>query len=74
MFSEEAASERTEIDGVDLSPFSQPKKRSNTGKTYSRKRLIHWVTKESGQQSRKFVHSMLNSEAEPFDDRSETGL
>uniref|UniRef100_A0A3B4FWA3 Treslin N-terminal domain-containing protein n=1 Tax=Pundamilia nyererei TaxID=303518 RepID=A0A3B4FWA3_9CICH len=32
---------RTEIDGVDLSPFSQPKKRSNTGKTYSRKRLIH---------------------------------
>ncbi|XP_005460037.1 treslin isoform X1 [Oreochromis niloticus] len=40
-FREEAASQRTEIDGVDLSPFSQPKKRSNTGKTYSRKRLIH---------------------------------
>ncbi|XP_030586525.1 treslin isoform X2 [Archocentrus centrarchus] len=38
-FADEAASERTEEGGVDISPFSQPVKRSNTGKTYSRKRL-----------------------------------
>ncbi|XP_041853547.1 treslin [Melanotaenia boesemani] len=40
-FKDEAASGRTEVDGLDLAPFSQPVRRSNTGKTYSRKRLIH---------------------------------
>ncbi|XP_044048596.1 treslin isoform X2 [Siniperca chuatsi] len=41
-FKDEAASgRRIEVDGVDLSPFSQPITRSNTGKTYSRKRLLH---------------------------------
>ncbi|XP_042352792.1 treslin [Plectropomus leopardus] len=41
-FKDEAASgRRIEVDGVDVSPFSQPIKRSNTGRTYSRKRLLH---------------------------------
>ncbi|XP_045892983.1 treslin [Micropterus dolomieu] len=41
-FKDEAASgRRIEVDAVDLSPFSQPVTRSNTGKTYSRKRLLH---------------------------------
>ncbi|XP_039989565.1 treslin [Xiphias gladius] len=41
-FKDEAASGRTrEVDGVEVSPFSQPVRRSNTGKTYSRKRLLH---------------------------------
>uniref|UniRef100_UPI0037E73641 treslin n=1 Tax=Semicossyphus pulcher TaxID=241346 RepID=UPI0037E73641 len=40
-FKDEAASgRRVEVDGVELSPFSQPIRRSNTGKTYSRKRLL----------------------------------
>ncbi|XP_044212796.1 treslin [Thunnus albacares] len=39
-FKDEAASERRmEID-VEVSPFSQPMRRSTTGKTYSRKRLL----------------------------------
>ncbi|XP_049431138.1 treslin isoform X2 [Epinephelus fuscoguttatus] len=38
---EAASGRRVEVDGVDLSPFSQPIKRSNTGRTYSRKRLLH---------------------------------
>ncbi|XP_054476516.1 treslin [Anoplopoma fimbria] len=41
-FKDEAASGRKmDADGVDGSPFSQPIRRSNTGKTYSRKRLLH---------------------------------
>ncbi|XP_071348126.1 treslin isoform X2 [Trachinotus anak] len=40
-FKDEVASVRREVDGVDVSPFSQPMTRSNTGKTYSRKRLLH---------------------------------
>ncbi|XP_075946106.1 treslin [Anarhichas minor] len=41
-FKDEASSGRTvEVDGVDGSPFSQPIRHSNTGKTYSRKRLLH---------------------------------
>ncbi|XP_023125021.2 treslin isoform X2 [Amphiprion ocellaris] len=41
-FKDEAATgKRMEVEGVDLSPLSQPLKRSNTGKTYSRKRLLH---------------------------------
>ncbi|XP_074489924.1 treslin isoform X1 [Sebastes fasciatus] len=42
-FKDEAASGRKmEADEVDLSPFSQPvSRRSNTGKSYSRKRLLH---------------------------------
>ncbi|XP_047208805.1 treslin isoform X2 [Girardinichthys multiradiatus] len=41
-FKDEAASGKTEYE-PDLSPFSlfQPTRRSNTGKTYSRKRLLH---------------------------------
>ncbi|KAM4734842.1 treslin isoform 2-T2 [Anableps anableps] len=41
-FQDEAASGRTEHE-LELSPFSlsQPTRRSNTGKTYSRKRLLH---------------------------------
>ncbi|XP_051808511.1 treslin isoform X2 [Acanthochromis polyacanthus] len=38
---ESATGKRMEVEGADLSPFSQPLKRSNTGKTYSRKRLLH---------------------------------
>nr|XP_046249890.1 treslin [Scatophagus argus] len=41
-FIDEAASgRRREDDGVELSPLSLPMRRSNTGKTYSRKRLLH---------------------------------
>ncbi|XP_028286050.1 treslin isoform X2 [Parambassis ranga] len=41
-FKDEAAMGKgTEVDEVDRSSFSQPIKRSNTGKTYSRKRLLH---------------------------------
>ncbi|CAJ1055984.1 LOW QUALITY PROTEIN: treslin [Xyrichtys novacula] len=41
-FKDEAASgRRAEVDGVELSPFSQPIRRSTTGKSYSRKRLLH---------------------------------
>ncbi|XP_069019576.1 treslin [Embiotoca jacksoni] len=41
-FKDEAASGRKpEGDAVDLSPFNQPVQRSNPGKTYSRKRLLH---------------------------------
>ncbi|XP_040895306.1 treslin isoform X2 [Toxotes jaculatrix] len=41
-FKDEVASgRRIEVDGVEVSPFSQPVRRSNTGKTYSRKRLLH---------------------------------
>lgn len=38
---EAATGKRTEVDEVDRSPFSLPIKRSNTEKTYSRKRLLH---------------------------------
>ncbi|KAM4572952.1 treslin [Odontesthes bonariensis] len=41
LFKDEAASGRTEAGGEDHSPFRQPIGRSNTGKTYSRKRLLH---------------------------------
>uniref|UniRef100_A0A3Q3NCT1 TopBP1-interacting, checkpoint, and replication regulator n=1 Tax=Mastacembelus armatus TaxID=205130 RepID=A0A3Q3NCT1_9TELE len=38
----EAVSGRmVEVDGLDVSPFSQSIRRSNTGRTYSRKRLLH---------------------------------
>ncbi|XP_070829316.1 treslin [Chaetodon trifascialis] len=40
-FKDEAASGRRIDDGVEVCPFSQPKRRSNTGKSYSRKRLLH---------------------------------
>ncbi|XP_041651864.1 treslin [Cheilinus undulatus] len=41
-FKDEASSGKgMEVDGVELSPFSQPIRRSNTGRNYSRKRLIH---------------------------------
>ncbi|XP_018541184.2 LOW QUALITY PROTEIN: treslin [Lates calcarifer] len=41
-FKDDAASgRRMEVDGVEVSPFSQPIRRSNTGKSYSRKRLLH---------------------------------
>nr|XP_019934839.1 PREDICTED: treslin [Paralichthys olivaceus] len=41
-YKDEAASgQRNEMDGGDHSPFSQPVRRSNKGKTYSRKRLLH---------------------------------
>ncbi|XP_074532961.1 treslin isoform X2 [Halichoeres trimaculatus] len=40
-YKDEASSgRRPDVDGVELSPFSQPIRRSNTGKTYSRKRLL----------------------------------
>ncbi|XP_047453301.1 treslin isoform X2 [Mugil cephalus] len=41
-FQDESASGRRteEVDGVEPSPYSQPIKRQNTGRTYSRKRLI----------------------------------
>ncbi|XP_034542262.1 treslin isoform X1 [Notolabrus celidotus] len=37
---ESSSVRRVEVDGVERSPFSQPIRRSNTGKTYSRKRLL----------------------------------
>ncbi|XP_060932902.1 treslin [Limanda limanda] len=41
-FKDEAASgQRLEVDGGDHSPFSQPIRSSNKGKSYSRKRLLH---------------------------------
>ncbi|CAB1446695.1 unnamed protein product [Pleuronectes platessa] len=41
-FKDEAASgQRLEVDGGDHSPFSQPIRLSNKGKSYSRKRLLH---------------------------------
>ncbi|XP_060892071.1 treslin [Labrus mixtus] len=40
IFKDEAASGR-EVDGVERSPLGQPIRRSNTGGTYSRKRLLH---------------------------------
>ncbi|AWP08000.1 putative treslin [Scophthalmus maximus] len=41
-FKDEAASgRRAEGDGVNVSPLSQPVRRSNTGRTHSRKRLLH---------------------------------
>uniref|UniRef100_A0A3B4T330 TOPBP1 interacting checkpoint and replication regulator n=1 Tax=Seriola dumerili TaxID=41447 RepID=A0A3B4T330_SERDU len=39
-FKDEVASGRREVDGADVSPFSQRMRRSNTGKTFSRKRLL----------------------------------
>ncbi|XP_029290437.1 LOW QUALITY PROTEIN: treslin [Cottoperca gobio] len=38
---EAASGRRIEVDGVDRSPFSLPIRLSNTGKSYSRKRLLH---------------------------------
>ncbi|KAK2842631.1 hypothetical protein Q5P01_012831 [Channa striata] len=41
-FKDEAASgRRIQVEGVDRSPFSQPVRRSDKGRTYSRKRLLH---------------------------------
>ncbi|XP_035521760.1 treslin [Morone saxatilis] len=41
-FKDEAAlARRVDVDDVELSPFSQPARHSSTGKTYSRKRLLH---------------------------------
>ncbi|XP_070686769.1 treslin [Pempheris klunzingeri] len=40
-FKDEAASGKTESEDVELSPFSQPINRSNAGRTYTRKRLLH---------------------------------
>ncbi|XP_072242442.1 treslin [Leuresthes tenuis] len=41
LFKDEAASGTTEAEGEDHSPFRQPIRHSNTGKTHSRKRLLH---------------------------------
>ncbi|KAI4788310.1 hypothetical protein KUCAC02_035937 [Chaenocephalus aceratus] len=41
-FKDEAASgRRTEVEGVEVSPFSQSIRRADTGRSYSRKRLLH---------------------------------
>ncbi|XP_058502073.1 treslin isoform X1 [Solea solea] len=41
-FKDETASRgTTDVDGVEISPFSQPVRRSTSGKSYSRKRLLH---------------------------------
>ncbi|KAK1888328.1 Treslin [Dissostichus eleginoides] len=41
-FKDEAASgRRIEVEGVEVSPFSQPIRRADTGRSYSRKRLLH---------------------------------
>uniref|UniRef100_A0A8C7XEL2 Treslin n=1 Tax=Oryzias sinensis TaxID=183150 RepID=A0A8C7XEL2_9TELE len=40
-YKQEAASENAETDGVDLFDSNPPDRHSRTGKTYSRKRLIH---------------------------------
>ncbi|XP_029379744.1 treslin isoform X2 [Echeneis naucrates] len=40
-YKDEGTSGRREVNEIDVSPFSQPMKRSNVGKTYSRKRLLH---------------------------------
>ncbi|KAL3061099.1 hypothetical protein OYC64_009334 [Pagothenia borchgrevinki] len=41
-FKDEAASgRRIEVEGVEVSPFSQPIRLADTGRSYSRKRLLH---------------------------------
>lgn len=56
-----------EPDGAEVSPFSQPIRRSTTGKTYSRKRLLHWTTEPSGKQSKKLLfYSGVVSCLSPF--------
>ncbi|XP_034390143.1 treslin isoform X2 [Cyclopterus lumpus] len=38
---EAASGRKADVEGVDGSPFSGPRRRSSSGKTYSRKRLLH---------------------------------
>ncbi|XP_063732938.1 treslin isoform X2 [Eleginops maclovinus] len=38
---EAASGRRIEVEAVEVSPFSQPIRHSNTGRSYSRKRLLH---------------------------------